>query len=81
MLEELTFWKNTQCEHYARHMFGFDLHYKHTTASGRKAMISLDIVVKSRDIPFLTKFRLVKAPVFPGVMYRCESWTIKKAEH
>ena len=48
---------------------------------GRKAMTSLDSILKSRDITLPTKFRLVKAMVFPVVMYGCESWTIKKAEH
>ena len=48
---------------------------------GRKAMTSLDSILKSRDITLLTKVCLVKAMVFPVVMYRCESWTIKKAEH
>ena len=44
-------------------------------------MTSLDSILKSRDITLSTKVRLVKAMVFPGVMYGCESWTIKKAEH
>ena len=48
---------------------------------GRKAMINLDSILKSRDITLLTKFHLEKAMVFPVVMYGCESWTIKKAEH
>ena len=48
---------------------------------GRKAMTNLDSILKSRDITLLTKVRIVKAMVFPAVMYRCESWTIKKAEH
>ena len=48
---------------------------------GRKAMTNLDIILKSRDITLPTKVRLVKAMVFPVVMYGCESWTIKKAEH
>ena len=48
---------------------------------GRKAMTKLDSILKSRDITLPTKVRLVKAMVFPVVMYRCESWTIKKAEH
>ena len=48
---------------------------------GRKAMIKLDSVLKSRDITLLTKVCLVKAMVLPVVMYGCESWTIKKAEH
>ena len=47
---------------------------------GRKAMTNLGSVLKSRDITLLTKFCLVKAMVFPVVRYRCESWTIKKAE-
>ena len=48
---------------------------------GRKAMTNLDSISKSRDITLPTKVYLVKAMVFPVVMYRCESWTIKKAEH
>ena len=48
---------------------------------GRKVMINLDSILKSRDITLLTKVHLVKAMVFPVVMYRCESWIIKKAEH
>ena len=44
-------------------------------------MTNLDSTLKSRDITLLTKVRIVKAMVFPGVMYGCESWTIKKAEH
>ena len=47
---------------------------------GRKVMINLDSIFKSRDITLLTKVRLVKAMVFPVVMYGCESWTVKKAE-
>ena len=47
---------------------------------GRKAMINLDNILKSRDITLPTKVRLVKAMVFPVVMYGCESWTIKKTE-
>ena len=46
----------------------------------RKVMTNLDSILKSRDIPLPTKVRLVKAMVFPGVMYGCESWTVKKAE-
>ena len=49
-------------------------------ALGRKAMTNLDSIIKSRDITLLTKAHLVKAMVFPVVMYGCESWTIKKAE-
>ena len=48
---------------------------------GRKAMTNLDSILKSRDITLPTKVCLVKAMVFPVVMYGCESWTIKKAEH
>ena len=48
---------------------------------GRKAMTKLDSILKSRDITWPTKVHLVKAMVFPVVMYGCESWTMKKAEH
>ena len=48
---------------------------------GRKVMTNLDSILKSRDITLSTKIRLVKAMVFPMVMYGCKSWTIKKAEH
>ena len=48
---------------------------------GRKVMTNLDSIIKSRDITWPTKVHLVKAMVFPVVMYGCESWTIKKAEH
>ena len=48
---------------------------------GRKVMTKQDGIFKSRDITLLTKVRLVKAMVFPVVMYGCESWTMKKAEH
>ena len=62
-----------------------DGNYSHETKRhlllGRKAMINLDSILKSRDITLLTKVHLVKAMVFPVVMYGCESWTIKKPEH
>ena len=48
---------------------------------GRKVMINLDSLLKSRDITLPTKVHLVKAMIFPVVMYGCESWTINKAEH
>ena len=48
---------------------------------GKKVMTNLDSVLKSKDITLPTKVRLVKAMVFPVVMYGCESWTVKKAEH
>ena len=48
---------------------------------GRKAMTNLDSILKGRDITLQTKVPLVKAMVFPVVMYGCESWTVKKAEH
>ena len=58
--------------------------YSHETIRhlllGRKAMINLDSILKSRDIALPTKVHLVKAMVFPVVMYGCESWTIKKVE-
>ena len=48
---------------------------------GSKVMINLESILKSRDISLPTKVRLVKAMVFPVVMYECESWTVKKADH
>ena len=48
---------------------------------GRKVMTNLESILKSRDITLSTKVHLVKGIIFPGVMYGCESWTIKKAEH
>ena len=48
---------------------------------GRQVMTNLDSILKSRDITLPTKVRLVKAVVFPVVMYACESWAVKKAEH
>ena len=54
---------------------------KRSLLLGGKAMTNLDSILKSRDITFLTKLHLVKAMIFPVVMYECESWTIKKAEH
>ena len=53
---------------------------KRSLLLGRKAMTNLDSILKSRDITLPTKVHLVKAMTFPGVMYGCESWTIKKAE-
>ena len=47
---------------------------------GRKAMTNLDSILKRRDITLLTQVHIVKAMVFPVVMYRCESWTLKKVE-
>ena len=47
---------------------------------GRKPMTNVDSILKSRDITLPTKVHLVKAMVFPGIMYECESWTVKKAE-
>ena len=54
---------------------------KRRSLLGRKAMTNLDSILKSRDITWPTKVCLVKAVVFPVVMYGCESWTVKKAEH
>ena len=54
---------------------------KRCSLLGRKALTNLDSVLKSRDTTLLTKVCIVKAMVFPVVMYRCESWTIRKAEH
>ena len=55
--------------------------FKRRLLLGRKVMTNLDSIFKSRDITLPTKVHLVKAMVFPVVMYRCESWTVKKAEH
>jgi len=55
--------------------------FKRHLLLGRKAMTNLDSILKSRDITLSTKVCKVKAVVFPVVMYGCESWTIKKAEH
>ena len=60
---------------------GFSHEIKRYLLLGRKTMTNLDSVLKSRDITLLTKVYLVKAMVFPVVMYGCESWTIKKTEH
>ena len=54
---------------------------KRSLLLGRKVMTNLDSILKSRDITLPTKISLVKAMVFPVVMYECESWTVKKAEH
>ena len=54
---------------------------KDTYSLEEKAVTNLDSILKSRDITLLTKVSLVKAMVFPVVMYGCESWTVKKAEH
>ena len=58
-----------------------DLSHERHLLLGRKAMTNLDSILKSRDITLPTKVHLVKAMVFPVVMCRCESWTIKKVEH
>ena len=57
------------------------LEIKRRLLLGRKAMTNLDSILKSRDITLPIKVHLVKAMAFPVVMYECESWTIKKAEH
>ena len=58
----------------------FSQEIKRCLLLGRKVMTNLDSILKSRDITWLTKVHLVKAMIFPVVMYGCESWTIKKAE-
>ena len=62
--------ENTDCSHEIKRHLLFE----------RKAMINLDSILKSRDITLPTKIHVVRATVFPVVMYRCESWSIKKAE-
>ena len=59
----------------------FSIEIKRRLLLGRKVMTKLDSILKSRDITLPTKVHLVKAMVFPVVMYGCESWTVKKAEH
>ena len=59
----------------------YSLEIKRCPLLGRKAMTNLDSILKSRDVTLPIKVHLVKAMVFPVVMYGCESWTIKKAEH
>ena len=59
---------------------GFRLEIKRHLLLGRKVMTNLDSILKSRNITLQTKVHLVKAMVFPVVMYGCESWTVKKAE-
>ena len=61
-------------------LWGYNYEIKRCLLLGRKAIINLDSILKSRDITLPTKVRLVKAMVFAVVMYGCESWTIKKAE-
>ena len=58
----------------------YSLEIKRRLLLGRKAMASLESILKSRNVTLLTKVHLVKAMVFPVVMYGCESWTVKKAE-
>ena len=58
-----------------------DCSLKRCLLLGRKVMTNLDSILKSRDITLSTKVRLVKAMVFPVVMYGCENWTVKKAVH
>ena len=53
----------------------------HEIHLGRKAMANLDSILKSREITLPAKVHLVKAMIFPAIMYGCESWTVKKAEH
>ena len=62
-------------------MYGDSHEIKSCLLLGRKAMTTLDSILKSRDSTLPTKAHLVKAIVFPVVKYQCESWTIKKAEH
>ena len=59
----------------------FDMEHVESLLLGRKVMINIDSILKSRDITLPTKVHLVKAVVLPVVTYGCESWTVKKAEH
>ena len=75
-LSDLFFWAPKSLQ-----MVTAAMKLKHALLLGRKVMTNLDSIFKSRDITLSTKVCLVKAMVFPVVMYRCESWTVKKAEH
>ena len=75
-MADFIFWgskipENSDCSHEIKRYF----------LLGRKAMKNLDSILKSRDTTLPTKVRIAKTMVFPVVMYGCESWTIKKAEH
>ena len=70
-VSDFIFWADGDCSH----------EIKRRLLLGRKVMTNLDSIFKSRDITLPTKVRLVKAMVFPVVMYGCESWTVKKAKH
>jgi len=67
-------------EFFLKMKFNFIYEIKRCFLLGRKAMTNLDSVLKSKNIILLTKVHIVQAMVFPVVMYRCESWSIKKAE-
>ena len=71
--------KGNPCMH-NKHDNSLSYEIKRSLLLGRKVMTNLDSTFKSRDITLPTKVRLVKAMVFPAVMYGCESWTVKKAE-
>ena len=73
--ERLFFWAQVTADGDCSHEI------KRCLLLGRKVMMNLDSILNSRDITLPTKVHLVKAMVFPAVMYGCESWTIKKAEH
>ena len=60
---------------------GHKIKIKRRLLLGRKAVTNLDSILKSRDVTLPTKVRIVKSMVFPVVVFRCEYWTIKKAEH
>ena len=64
----------------AQVILNLNLEFPKSTSLGRKVTTNLDSILKSRDITLPTKVHLVKAIVFPAVMYGCESWTVKKAE-
>ena len=74
-------WKQCQTLYFGAPKITADGDCSHDLLLGRKVMTNLDSIFKSRDITLPTKVRLVKAMVFPVVMYGCESWTVKKAEH
>ena len=72
-------WEKVETQNHCRGDCSHEI--KRCLLLGRKVVINLDSIFRSRDITWPTEVRLVKAMVFPVVMYGCESWTVKKAEH
>ena len=80
MCQSIGLWKDAEMQ-YGSPVLILTIPLKYYQYLGRKAITNLDHIFKSTDVTLLTKIHLVKIMVFPVVMYGCESWTIKKAEH